>query len=247
MTDGTRMGHESWSGLDERLQPLEKQIMGWVSTHRTRLVLGVALCITIISVSMTVVAMAIIGLNPRELGWRAGVGISALVPVTVSPIILWYVTRLLSMLEQTATSLRRAATTDPLTSTLNRRGFFELVDGEGATRTAHLTMVDLDDFKTLNDTRGHDFGDLALRAVADHLSTSVGQHGTVARIDGDEFVCVSDIAAALQTQSRDQVVVDGVVVTMSLGTAVMHPDVDLTHTLREADAALYNAKDQRAA
>ena len=108
-------------------------------------------------------------------------------------------------------------------------------------------MVDLDDFKTLNDTRGHEFGDLALRAVAAHLSNNVGEHGTVARIGGDEFVCMSDMHSTLPKQSSDQIMVDGVVVTMSLGTAVMHPDVDLSDALREADAALYTAKDRRAA
>lgn len=105
--------------------------------------------------------------------------------------------------------IEKLAFFDPLTGLPNRRMFMDRMaravrccrerDASGA-----LIFIDLDNFKTLNDTRGHDIGDAYLAQVADRLKTCVGAGDTVARIGGDEFVIVlceagPDKASATQT------------------------------------------------
>jgi diguanylate cyclase (GGDEF)-like protein/PAS domain S-box-containing protein len=79
---------------------------------------------------------------------------------------------------------------DPLTKLPNRRMFMQrigaMTEGNGA-----LLFIDLDNFKSLNDTRGHDVGDAYLVQVAERLRASVGESDTVARIGGDEFVVIA--------------------------------------------------------
>lgn len=98
-------------------------------------------------------------------------------------------------------SLRRLSRTDPLTNLLNRRAFFEEVgarieasSGEGT--PGCLMYVDLDNFKQVNDLRGHDRGDAALRAVAKLLLINTRGGSLVARLGGDEFALWLDGADA---------------------------------------------------
>jgi diguanylate cyclase (GGDEF)-like protein len=92
--------------------------------------------------------------------------------------------------EMTALALR-----DPLTGLANRRLFIELLDADLArTQRGHLPLalafLDLDDFKNINDTYGHDAGDVVLRETANRLLASVRGADTVARLGGDEFVII---------------------------------------------------------
>jgi diguanylate cyclase (GGDEF)-like protein/PAS domain S-box-containing protein len=89
--------------------------------------------------------------------------------------------------------LRHQARHDPLTGLPNRRLFIDrlgdLFDGEGDSRRVGLCYLDLDSFKVVNDTRGHDVGDRLLMAIAGRLDAALGPLGhLVARIGGDEFV-----------------------------------------------------------
>ncbi|WP_373509230.1 EAL domain-containing protein [Thiocapsa sp.] len=89
--------------------------------------------------------------------------------------------------------IRRLAFYDPLTQLPNRRLLLEHLAHAQAksARTLHegaLLFIDLDNFKTLNDTFGHDTGDLLLQQVAERLSACVREGDTVARLGGDEFV-----------------------------------------------------------
>jgi diguanylate cyclase (GGDEF)-like protein len=95
---------------------------------------------------------------------------------------------------------------DGLTGLLNRRAFLELGDAESmrSRRYAHslaIVFIDLDNFKQLNDTRGHPAGDAALRATANALHTKLRLSDSVARLGGDEFAIVLpeiDYAAAVE-------------------------------------------------
>jgi len=119
-----------------------------------------------------------------------------------------------------------------------------------------VAMLDLDKFKSINDTFGHDVGDKLLKTVADRLTAVLRKVDTVARLGGDEFVIVlSDISSDKQvaatadrivTAIREQMEIDGhtIQITTSIGIA-MYPKngSDPEALLKLADIAMYHAKE----
>jgi diguanylate cyclase (GGDEF)-like protein len=117
-----------------------------------------------------------------------------------------------------------------------------------------VLFCDLDRFKDVNDTHGHEAGDVLLTTVADRLRRAVRPGDTVARLGGDEFVVVTEglhdasavigLAKRLRTELRAPVDVGpaSVVVGCSIGMAVAGAEDDARSVLREADAAMYRAK-----
>ncbi len=102
--------------------------------------------------------------------------------------------------------LEAVATTDELTGLTNRRGFVEAFDREldrttrGLTKGGLLLMIDMDNFKGINDTYGHAAGDAALRLVAETLKATIRRMDVAARLGGDEFVLLfgnADVMAAV--------------------------------------------------
>ena len=117
-----------------------------------------------------------------------------------------------------------------------------------------LAMIDLDDFKSVNDTLGHHAGDALLVAVAERLRRGVRPQDLVARLGGDEFAVVLDGIAAehVDTVARrmlgiltEPLQVDGhdLYVRASVGIADAEPHIDAEVLKRRADLALYEAKD----
>jgi diguanylate cyclase (GGDEF)-like protein len=118
-------------------------------------------------------------------------------------------------------------------------------------------MLDLDRFKAVNDSMGHDVGDQLLKAVGKRLSSTMRKSDTVARIGGDEFVLVlpqipqADEAAKFAQRAldafREPFVCDGhrLHITTSIGVAV-YPEggKDIESLLKSADTAMYWAKEQ---
>ena len=164
-------------------------------------------------------------------------------------------------LGDTLAELRRLATRDPLTGLLNRREFDRILaeEAERASRFGHplaLIMVDVDHFKSLNDTHGHPAGDAVLRDLAALFLREVRSVDRVTRVGGEEFGLIlvqSDAAAAAQVAARLGVAVretpvrisDAVAlqVTISAGSASMPQDADSAASLvSAADRALYEAK-----
>ena len=154
--------------------------------------------------------------------------------------------------------LARAAALDPLTGLINRRGAATAV-ADAAARPARepvaLLMIDLDGFKDVNDTHGHQEGDALLQRVSAALRTAARLEDVVARWGGDEFVVVaaldSDRALALAHRLRDTIrdcsgppsgPAGGLRVTGSIGVAVRTGPVDERSWLRRADEAMYSAK-----
>ena len=146
--------------------------------------------------------------------------------------------------------LYEMARTDPLTGCLNRRGFDERLSMEFAAaradrRALGLLVIDLDDFKAVNDRRGHAAGDALLVSAAQTLRTLLGPEAPIGRLGGDEFAAaVSDVApgkplADLSTELEGHILA-------SVGTAILNWD---THTpqalLAIADRALYQRKTLR--
>ncbi len=154
----------------------------------------------------------------------------------------------------------RHANRDALTSIANRRGlmaYFETMVPAAASldQPLSLLMVDVDHFKRLNDTYGHDAGDRVLVAIADLLSSHSG-NGLAARYGGEEFTLVlpgADLLLACQqaNELREKVSqlqlssADGASIppiTISVGVRQLRAGDSLQSMIRDADSALYNAK-----
>ena len=156
--------------------------------------------------------------------------------------------------------MRQLAITDELTQTYNRRHFIETAEREFArARRYHeafsVVVLDLDDFKSVNDTHGHPAGDQVLRTVSDLCRRNIRQHDTFARYGGEEFVFLLpglDYAGACEFAERIRRRLAGtpvafgdrlIHVTASLGVAVYHEGLsDLDSLLTHADQAMYRAK-----
>ncbi|MBK9180180.1 MAG: diguanylate cyclase [Acidimicrobiales bacterium] len=168
---------------------------------------------------------------------------------------------LLSSLRRAETDAmtHHAALHDPLTGLVNRRRAVDLIDeelrhlGSGRRRGVALLLGDLDGFKQLNDTCGHDAGDRALVEVAERLSREVRADDVVARYGGDEFlVLMTDVTDADDVErlaSRLAAAVAGVdsrvPLGMSIGSAATHTVTTAEVLLARADAAMYAVKRSR--
>jgi diguanylate cyclase (GGDEF)-like protein len=150
--------------------------------------------------------------------------------------------------------LARAASVDPLTGLVNRRGAAAALQ-DAADRPmgepVALLLIDLDGFKDVNDTRGHLAGDAVLQRVAGALRTAARVEDVIARWGGDEFVVVAALdharAVALAERLRDVIREGrtggpGGLVTASVGVAVRTTPLDEHAWLRRADEAMYEAK-----
>lgn len=159
------------------------------------------------------------------------------------------------------TELARATVLDPLTETLNRRGLVQHFEGERRKRTdpqQHVAalLIDIDDFKTVNDTYGHAAGDLAIKTLSEALKQAVRVTDHVCRIGGDEFVVLlpdADEANARQLAKRvldvsplEVTLPAGTrfTVAFSLGVSVATWEKDLASLLARADAEMYQHKRQ---
>jgi diguanylate cyclase (GGDEF)-like protein/PAS domain S-box-containing protein len=156
--------------------------------------------------------------------------------------------------------LEYQAVTDPLTGLLNRRGFYQTVDSalvrnERQDKTQALLYLDLDGFKRINDTHGHDAGDRVLRWVAEQLKECLRPYDIIARMGGDEFTALLDTleypeqAAKVAEKIMERVAtlqeIDGIEISLgvSIGIAT-YPECGhhLDSLMRAADIAMYAAK-----
>ena len=154
---------------------------------------------------------------------------------------------------------------DPLTGLPNRRLLLDrlkqaIAASTRCTRHGALLFIDLDDFKALNDTLGHDIGDLLLQHVAERLRTCVRQSDTVARLGGDEFlVMLMDLSDNAQDASAQARIVGEKILTVlnhpyqlasyqhastpSIGVTLFADFRGTTdELLKQADLAMYQAK-----
>ncbi len=159
--------------------------------------------------------------------------------------------------EQLEKELESRALHDPLTGLANRVLFSDRLDHALARRAERVAVLflDLDDFKTINDTFGHQAGDELLVAIADALARSVRPEDTVARLGGDEFAILIEhdagegtarvLADRLHAALRTPVRVAGRdrAIGASIGISLGESGVATADTLmREADIAMYVAK-----
>lgn len=154
---------------------------------------------------------------------------------------------------------------DPLTGLPNRRVLMDrlqktIVQNKHKNEHAALLFLDLDKFKHINDTLGHEVGDMLLKEVSKRLLYNVRSFDTVARLGGDEFVILIQELAEDRSTAREHAVVVGnkllealnapyfldathLVTTPSIGLVLFHiEEQDPTELLKLADAAMYQAK-----
>lgn len=154
-------------------------------------------------------------------------------------------------MHDTLAELRRLATRDQLTGLFNRREGVRLLDREVErarkfSRALSVLVVDVDHFKTINDTHGHATGDSVLQAVASAIESTVGDEGVAVRWGGDEFAAWlphSDAVAASRMAESVLTAVRALGCTVSIGVAEWNTSRESSAELiAAADAALYEAK-----
>ncbi|MCQ8128569.1 PAS domain S-box protein [Methylomonas rivi] len=170
----------------------------------------------------------------------------------------------ITLRKSAAEEIERLAFYDPLTGLPNRRLLQERLKPALAKclrsgRKGALLFIDIDNFKTLNDTLGHDMGDLLLQQVAARLQSCVRENDTVARLGGDEFVVMLEglnedmYAAAKQAKRIGQNILATInrpfklgkhdyISTPSIGAALFKGAEHADEMLKQADIAMYQAK-----
>jgi diguanylate cyclase (GGDEF)-like protein len=168
---------------------------------------------------------------------------------------------LMTRIEKTVDDLEWLSLHDPLTGLANRLLFSDRLNQAIATqqrnpRNIAVAYIDIDDFKVVNDTFGHDVGDELLRRVAQRLSTTVREGDTLARLGGDEFAMlmasseeastVSSVLHRLLSQLDEPFAIDEHIVSISasIGYSQAFGQASAGELLKQADEAMYVAKSE---
>jgi diguanylate cyclase len=162
-------------------------------------------------------------------------------------------------LQRELDQMAELVTHDLLTGVLNRKGLESAIDRESrraerqGTRVC-LALLDVDDFKRLNDTLGHLAGDAALKHLADVSRRSLRPQDTIGRYGGEEFIIVlpdtepteaAEVVRRLQRDLSTHLFLQGdqhVLITFSAGVTELRPDEAVADAIARADAAMYRAK-----
>lgn len=164
---------------------------------------------------------------------------------------------LLARLKEALTNEKQMALTDPLTGIFNRRAFETMANLELDRFRRHqipfsVLFFDIDNFKTINDSYGHQTGDILLKCVAHTIQKNIRSIDTFSRLGGDEFILIlsgaqKNLAASgakkIRKVLQDEMRVRGWQVTFSIGVVVfLTPPSDLMELFSMADQAMYAAK-----
>ncbi|WP_111641121.1 sensor domain-containing diguanylate cyclase [Marinimicrobium alkaliphilum] len=208
--------------------------------------------------------LCVLDYKPRTLSERQAFALQALANQVMAHMELMLAHRqqvtLIRDLDAARKEMTHWASTDSLTGLLNRRAFEQRLSQELAlvkrgARPGALMMLDLDDFKRINDNFGHHAGDDAIVCFADACREVFRQADVVGRWGGEEFIILlpsTELGEAghaaerlHQSLSREPIARSGsepLTVTASIGLCALTPDGELDDTLRNLDALLYQAK-----
>jgi diguanylate cyclase (GGDEF)-like protein len=208
--------------------------------------------LAMVAVDVPLIAVAV----GAPLRWPVRVGLVAAVAVTALVTVRQYLAyrenaRLLRNTRVQEERLQYEVSHDGLTGLANRALFRDrLTTALATTGPASVLLVDLDDFKTVNDLLGHEVGDRLLISVARLLQAEVGEGGLPARVGGDEFAVLltgvgaepEDLAERLLAALTRPISEHRLLVQASIGIAVAAPGATVGSVLRNADVAMYAAK-----
>ncbi|MCO8166383.1 bifunctional diguanylate cyclase/phosphodiesterase [Pseudomonas sp. 21LCFQ02] len=169
------------------------------------------------------------------------------------------VNTLLRQLDQARVSLQQVAHYDPLTNLVNRRGFNQLfterlIEHSATGALLAVMFLDIDHFKRINDSLGHDAGDELLKVIAERIRSATRTQDVVARFGGDEFCILISLpeydearhlANRVMQKMKEPIALAGrrMVMTTSIGIAVFPRDGETSdELLKNADLALYQSK-----
>jgi diguanylate cyclase (GGDEF)-like protein len=205
------------------------------------------------------VYLTLIGITRFTVGWYASRAVVLFATSAVLAVLLAQAAQLYAELIQRAEVLEGEAHTDTLTGLPNRRRFdeeFARAFGSAIRRSSPIgvAIIDIDRFKNYNDSFGHQAGDEALRRIGEAIAESVERSGDfAARYGGEEFVVILEDttlagAAGVGERIRNAVLDAGIrapaggLLSVSVGVAARLPGSTGEALLRQADAALYDAK-----
>ncbi len=222
---------------------------------------GISLAVTLISVAGAIGLAAILDVILKGRIQRFDLPIAGAIAALLSPLITIHFIRLGHQLDRAEEEMRRLASIDSLTQAYTRGHFLELAEKEvlRARRYGHplaLLLLDIDHFKSVNDSNGHSAGDRVLRAAVDLFQRQIRRSDLLGRYGGEEFLILlpeTDVAGAGVVAERIRAALRkapvnvgtlAVEMTVSIGLTGLRPEMqDVDALLAHTDAALYRAKD----
>lgn len=220
---------------------------------------------TIISIALSLFVTAILhrttGIDPTLV--LRSYSIAFIIPLLVAPTVTYVLTKLLFQTFELENKLRALASTDYLTQLLNRREWMKQAESHinlASRNNSHFAvlMIDLDDFKTVNDSYGHLFGDKTLTLFGETINQLCRTSDIAARFGGEEFIILlpetTEEQALLFTKRLHSSIRslslkhrnETIQITISIGVCINHPNqkLNLELLISRADKALYQAKYQ---
>jgi diguanylate cyclase (GGDEF)-like protein len=219
------------------------------------------LLLTALACIVSILASILIGSWMGDHVSMTGLWMALIIPGIISPIFSVMFLRILIQLDTAQKQLQEVARRDGMTGIFNRTYFIEMAERELALarRYGHIftiAILDVDDFKWINDTYGHLAGDQVLLVLTTIIRNNLRKTDVFARFGGDEFVILfpntdEDYAQVciqrfLDILARSTVFFHGkdIHFTVSVGTEVYCNQSELDAILHQADMALYRAKNQ---
>ncbi len=145
--------------------------------------------------------------------------------------------------------LYKLATEDSLSKLYIRRHFFERLNFElkiTRGKKLYIMMMDIDDFKKINDTFGHDTGDRVIERIASIIKEEVGNKGFSGRYGGEEFISAfyndMELPERIRKRVENERILETRKVTISIGVTFFNKEVSINEVIKRADEALYKAK-----
>ena len=187
---------------------------------------------------------------------------SLISPLILAPVFSWYFVGAFFKIKKLEEQMRELAAYDSLTNLYNRGACLLALENiirqsKRAQADLAILFIDLDHFKEINDTYGHDVGDMVIKRFANYLKTSLRESDVIGRIGGEEFLVGLPnlgmdsgqfIAEKLRNNiTNEPIIVDTTTtlhITISIGLTIHHhtEEINIQNILKKADIALYNAK-----
>jgi len=264
-----RVEYGHLTGNVKSIQSQEKNIFNWQQEMTMELLSTkqVIIRIAVIIASVELMIMLAFTLLPFKLGiyTEAILDVTLLATFSTPLIYNWVIKPFVNARDEVLTQITGLAFTDPLTHLANRRHLLMHLQRMIASSFRHkiygaLLLIDLDDFKLVNDTHGHDAGDAVLVEIANRFATILRSEDVAGRLGGDEFVVLIDHIDAdeQQAQSRALRISDKLIklaniplayngtnlhVGASIGICLLGAELlQADAAISKADAAMYRAK-----